>query len=179
MIFLPPIFRIFFLILIMAFFLAIAGGVRAFESSSTKFQIHAGSIESISGTATSTTFQNRSAGGQNATGYSTSSIGERIYSGILYWLFGTSTTTPPTPPPGGGGFIGAPSILPLTPEEKARSLQIADFNSDNSVNITDLSILLYYFGKSVSFSSASARYDLNGDGLVDITDISILLYYWR
>jgi hypothetical protein len=179
MIFLPPIFRIFFLILITVFLLAITGGVRAFESSSAKFQIYSSSIESISGTATSNTFQNRSAGGQNATGYSTStSLAKRIYSGILYWLFDTPTpSSPPSPPPSGGGG-GSPLYQPpagLSAEEKARSLRIADFNGDGRVDIIDLSILLYYFGRRVG--GAEERYDLSRGGVVDIVDVSIFLYY--
>jgi hypothetical protein len=44
-----------------------------------------------------------------------------------------------------------------------------DLNNDNSVGITDLSILLSNYGGS------SATADINGDGSVNITDLSILL----
>jgi len=76
------------IILIFCFVVLIA---KAFESTSTNFEIHAGDIESIVGTATSSNFQNRSAGGQDATGFSTSTS-KRTYSGILYWLFSRFTT---------------------------------------------------------------------------------------
>lgn len=60
----------------------------AFESSSTNFEIHAGDIESVTGSSTSATYQQSlGAGGQNATGESTGSS-KKIYSGILYWLRG-------------------------------------------------------------------------------------------
>ena len=49
----------------------------------------------------------------------------------------------------------------------------ADLNDDNRVDITDLSILLYNWGKPTN-----ARADYNKDGKVDIIDFSILLYYW-
>jgi len=80
---------------------------------------------------------------------------------------------------GGGGFVYVLPVLSLTLEERARSMQIADFNGDGAINITDVSILLYYFGKDVGTNLASAPYDLNKDGTVNITDVSILLYYWR
>jgi hypothetical protein len=44
-----------------------------------------------------------------------------------------------------------------------------DLNNDNSVNITDLSILLSDYGTS------NAAADINGDSTVNITDLSILL----
>src|SRR4051812_17905853 len=44
-----------------------------------------------------------------------------------------------------------------------------DLNSDNTVNITDLSILLSNYGTS----NASA--DINNDGTVNILDLSVLL----
>lgn len=58
----------------------------AFEASSTSFEIHGSAIESVSGRATSSTYNNQSAGGQTATGISTVN-NRNIYSGILYWLF--------------------------------------------------------------------------------------------
>jgi hypothetical protein len=49
----------------------------------------------------------------------------------------------------------------------------ADLNRDGKVDITDLSILLYNWGKP-----KNALADLNHDARVNITDFSILLYYW-
>jgi hypothetical protein len=80
---------IFLLIILTSFFVVLIAN--AFESTSTNFEIHAGDVESIVGTATSSNFQNRSAGGQEATGFSTST-NRKIYSGILYWLFSKFTT---------------------------------------------------------------------------------------
>ena len=45
-----------------------------------------------------------------------------------------------------------------------------DFNSDNRVNLTDLSILLSHWGSVDDFS-----YDLNQDGKVGLVDLSILI----
>ncbi len=79
------------------------------------------------------------------------------------------------PSAGGGGtgyfrssrYPGPPLITPL--------YQRADFNGDNRVDIVDLSILLYYYGRT---DPLALRYDLSGDGIVDFRDVSILMYYW-
>jgi len=47
-----------------------------------------------------------------------------------------------------------------------------DLNSDNTVNISDLSILLSNYGTS------NAAADINGDGLVNILDLSALLSHY-
>jgi hypothetical protein len=47
-----------------------------------------------------------------------------------------------------------------------------DLNGDNSVNISDLSILLTYYGTS------SATADINTDSQVNVTDLSILLSHF-
>jgi len=48
----------------------------------------------------------------------------------------------------------------------------ADLNHDGRVNITDFSILLYYWGTN------NACADQNHDGTVDLTDFSIMMFYW-
>lgn len=48
----------------------------------------------------------------------------------------------------------------------------ADLNGDGKVNITDFSILLYWWGKSNECA------DQNADGTVNLTDFSIMLYNW-
>ena len=48
-----------------------------------------------------------------------------------------------------------------------------DLNSDNTVNVTDLSILLSNYGTTTSTSLNAA--DINGDGVVNVLDMSILL----
>ncbi len=60
--------------------------VSAFVSTSTNFQIHSADIQSISGEGASDSFRVRSAGGQTAAGLSQEI--KKIYSGILYWLYG-------------------------------------------------------------------------------------------
>ncbi|MEK7569117.1 MAG: hypothetical protein AAB497_03320 [Patescibacteria group bacterium] len=64
--------------------------VRAFESTSTTFEIHAGDIESTVASSTSATFRLHNAGGQTATA-SSSLTTTSISSGILYWLYGFFT----------------------------------------------------------------------------------------
>ncbi len=49
-----------------------------------------------------------------------------------------------------------------------------DINGDNTVNVTDLSILLSNYGKAASASTNPAA-DINANGDVNITDLSVLL----
>ena len=48
----------------------------------------------------------------------------------------------------------------------------ADLNKDARVNLTDFSILLYYWGTNNACS------DQNQNGVVDLVDFSIMMYYW-
>lgn len=48
----------------------------------------------------------------------------------------------------------------------------ADLNHDGKVNLTDFSILLYYWGTSDECA------DQNHDGTVNLTDFSIMLFHW-
>jgi hypothetical protein len=77
-----------------------------------------------------------------------------------------------------GGSGGGSTIEPkkATPEEKKKILKVADFNNDGRVDVTDLSILLYYYGLT---DARISHYDLNSDGAIDIIDTSIMLYYWQ
>jgi len=50
-----------------------------------------------------------------------------------------------------------------------------DINSDGKVNITDFSILMYFWNK-IKPSNICA--DVNGDNKVDLKDFSIMLYWW-
>jgi hypothetical protein len=52
----------------------------------------------------------------------------------------------------------------------------ADLNRDGKVNLTDFSILLFWWGTNGGASSPSA--DINGDSKVNLTDFSILLFNW-
>jgi uncharacterized membrane protein YgcG len=56
--------------------------------------------------------------------------------------------------------------------EDAGVCQGADLNGDIKVNLTDFSILLYYWG------TADACADQNDDGTVNLTDFSIMMYFW-
>ncbi len=51
----------------------------------------------------------------------------------------------------------------------------ADINCDGRVNLTDFSILLFYWRQR---EPANARADMNRDGTVNLTDFSILLFNW-
>lgn len=57
-------------------------------------------------------------------------------------------------------------------KEETGACSGADLNKDGKVNITDFSILLYYWG------SNNACADQNSSGNVDLTDFSIMMYYW-
>jgi hypothetical protein len=48
----------------------------------------------------------------------------------------------------------------------------ADLNQDGKVNLTDFSILLYYWGTNNPCA------DQNQDGKVNLVDFSIMMYYW-
>lgn len=52
----------------------------------------------------------------------------------------------------------------------------ADLNSDGRVNLTDFSILLFWWSTSGGDSNPPA--DINGDGRVNLTDFSIMLFNW-
>lgn len=52
----------------------------------------------------------------------------------------------------------------------------SDLNTDGKVNLTDFSILLFWWGTAGGNSNPSA--DINGDSRVNLTDFSILLFNW-
>jgi hypothetical protein len=64
------------------------------------------------------------------------------------------------------------TTLPPPPSPKT-----GDINSDGSVNVLDLSILLSNYGKTAAQSSNPAT-DLNNDGIINILDLSILLSHY-
>jgi hypothetical protein len=57
------------------------------------------------------------------------------------------------------------------------SPKTGDINNDNSVNITDLSLLLSSYGQNTSQCVTNSTYqcDLNNDAVVNIFDLSVLL----
>lgn len=83
----------------------------------------------------------------------------------------------PTPSGGGGGGFFRRIFKP-TPEPKPTPVfkPTPDFNKDGKINIIDLSILLFWFGKT---GSEIVPYDLNEDSKIDIVDVSILFYHWK
>lgn len=80
-------------------------------------------------------------------------------------------SVPSVPPVQPGEICPLPTGQPTLPPK----FQVADFNCDGRIDITDLSIMLYYYSEC---GAAVSRYDLNHDGCVDFPDISILMYYW-
>lgn len=110
--------------------------------------------------------------GTNLGGQTCQSLG--YYGGTLSCkadcTFNTSgcTAAPPRAPRGG--------IIPRIFPPPKPPLPSGNFNNDGLINFRDLSILLYWFGKT---GSQIIPYDLNDDGKVDWKDVSILLYRWR
>ena len=47
-----------------------------------------------------------------------------------------------------------------------------DLNCDSIINLTDFSILMYYWGTTDDTA------DINEDDIVNISDFSIMMYYW-
>jgi hypothetical protein len=60
--------------------------------------------------------------------------------------------------------------------EKASGVLNADLNRDGRVNLTDFSILLFWWNSNGGDSDPPA--DINQDGKVNLTDFSILLFNW-
>lgn len=60
--------------------------------------------------------------------------------------------------------------------EKASGNLNADLNRDGRINLTDFSILLFWWNSNGGDSDPSA--DINSDGKVTLTDFSILLFNW-
>ncbi len=68
-------------------------------------------------------------------------------------------------------FTILPSSGP-TPSPAACDVSHGDLNCDSHTNLTDFSILMYYWG------STSPAADINNDNLVNLVDFSIMMYYW-
>jgi hypothetical protein len=72
----------------------------------------------------------------------------------------------------------------LSPFSNDLTLQLStcmnsDFSGDGVVNLTDLSILLFYWGRPVPTGGLSnACVDRNQDRVIDLQDFSILMYEW-
>jgi hypothetical protein len=53
--------------------------------------------------------------------------------------------------------------------------RMADVNCDGRVNLTDFSILLFFWQQR---TPSNGRADMNNDGIVDVVDFSIMLFQW-
>ena len=69
------------------------------------------------------------------------------------------------------GYSSASSFY-LGSAEPGNECPGADLNKDKRVNLTDFSILLFYWGTN------NACADQNHNGKVELTDFSIMMYYW-
>jgi lysophospholipase L1-like esterase len=80
---------------------------------------------------------------------------------------------------GSGGSIAASATVTVS---GSTGPKIGDINGDNSVNITDLSLLLSSYGQTTTQCATNAAFkcDLSspGDNLVNIFDLSILLSHY-
>lgn len=63
----------------------------------------------------------------------------------------------------------------VNPLAKCDGKTTADLNCDTHVDLTDFSILLYFWKAT---NPSNARADINTDGIVNLTDFSIMLYQW-
>ncbi len=163
----------------------------AFNSSSTSFKASDQNVSDIGGNTISTSFRLYQNAGQTSVGES-SSTNFKVRAGVLYWdaLIATPTPTPASVDSGGGGGGGGGNVYGATPTPGTSGVTstpivftspgvpgapTCDFNHDGFCNIIDLSILLYWYGKT---GNQIIPYDLNRDRSIDLKDISILFYHW-
>lgn len=80
----------------------------------------------------------------------------------------------------GGGTLTTQSsfstTLQLAVGVAGRSSTPSDLNRDGNINLTDFSILIFWWGKDGGNSDPKA--DINGNGNVGLEDFSILLFNW-
>lgn len=60
--------------------------------------------------------------------------------------------------------------------KKEQQKNIHDINNDNRVNLTDFSIMVYWFRRPLA--GVESKVDLNHDGKVDLVDFSIMAAHW-
>lgn len=63
----------------------------------------------------------------------------------------------------------------VNPLEQCDGKRTADSNCDGRVNLTDFSILLYFWQQT---NPSNGRVDINGNSRVDVVDFSIMLFQW-
>jgi hypothetical protein len=154
--------------------------ISAEEFSSANFKIKDPVISIGGGLVTSTNFLLQGSIGQPAPGTSTAASFE-LRAGFLFFPAPVAPAVPsPTPPilgvRPGRSFLRITPLIPLriTPLIP-RCVRFGDLNCDGKVNLTDLSIFLYFLNQPWQIAS---RYDINEDGVLDLRDISIMFYYW-
>lgn len=60
----------------------------------------------------------------------------------------------------------------ITPTPAGCDISQGDLNCDSNTNLTDFSVLMFYWG------TTHPAGDINSDGSVNLTDFSVLMYYW-
>ena len=160
--------------------------------TSSNFILRDSAITVFGGRTDATSFQNISAGGQVAIGENNSATYTN-QSGILYFNVpaaegsgdgggGPSSGAGPAPAP-----AGAPvGLLEKIIKKLFPCNLIGDLNKDCRVNIYDVSILFYGWGRQQRNKNFLASItatgqpspDLNSDSRINIKDLSIMLYSW-
>jgi len=97
-----------------------------------------------------------------------------LNSKVNAWKSGTpvSPTPTPTPTPMSDPL---PSLSPTpTPSPACQ----ADVNANGTVEIGDISGILFYWGQSCAANMSACIADVNGNGTVEVGDIAGALFYW-
>src|SRR3989338_90875 len=91
-----------------------------------------------------------------------------------------SATAIVSTPPGSGGILGAISgvieriVERIIGEKECVPNTISDINCDGRVDLADISILAYWYGRE----NLPRHVDVSGDGRVGLRDFSIVAFYW-
>ncbi len=80
---------------------------------------------------------------------------------------GTYTTSAVVQAPGG-------ALSPQTPDASFQVVLSADLNNDTKVNLTDFSILMFFYLQT----NINKPADINDDTKTNLTDFSIMLFFW-
>ena len=102
---------------------------------------------------------------------------------ILWQSLGTFSFNSPNPPVSGfvdiklhktNGVESVATLVPGEPEEPPTDCELADVNNDGSVDGTDLSLILGFWGNNCD----GCAQDINNNGDVDGSDLSFVLGFW-
>ena len=81
--------------------------------------------------------------------------------------------------PCGNGICDANENICNCPEDcKENEKLSADLNCDGNVNLTDVAILLSFWGKDPSGATSCKSPDINQDGKVNLADFSVMMSQW-